>query len=146
MSTIRGEDHNLHLSDPFVEVIRRPVDRNRERCGNVIAVTPAPLVLTAALVATYAGVILLLQGRLGTVLGGDTLSVALSTLAVAAVVGVRHGESFSDFLDRIAARHAPGALAMIEHVLMLPKSGLVPIIRRLTVHRLEPSASVEAER
>lgn len=56
--------------------------------------------------------------------------------AVAAVVGVRHGESFSDFLDRIAARDAPGALAMIEHVLMLPKSGLVPIIIALTVQTL----------
>lgn len=56
--------------------------------------------------------------------------------AVAAVVGVRHGESFSDFLDRIAARDAPGALAMIEHVLLLPKSGLVPIIIALTVQTL----------
>ena len=39
----------------------------------------------AALLATYAGVILLLQGPLGAVLGGDTISVALSTLVVAAL-------------------------------------------------------------
>ncbi|HPV73765.1 MAG TPA: DNA polymerase III subunit delta [Gemmatimonadaceae bacterium] len=56
--------------------------------------------------------------------------------AVAAVVGVRHGESLGDFLDRVAARDAPGALALIEHVLLLPKSGLVPIIIALTVQTL----------
>ena len=41
--------------------------------------------LTAVLVATYAAVILLLQGPLGSFLGGDTISVALSTLVVAAL-------------------------------------------------------------
>ena len=41
--------------------------------------------LTAVLVATYAAVILLLQGPLGAFLGGDTISVALSTLVVAAL-------------------------------------------------------------
>ena len=41
--------------------------------------------LTAVLVATYAAVILLLQGPLGSFLGGDTVSVALSTLVVAAL-------------------------------------------------------------
>ena len=41
--------------------------------------------LTTVLVATYAGVILLLQGPLGAFLGGDTISVALSTLVVAAL-------------------------------------------------------------
>ena len=41
--------------------------------------------LTAVLIATYAAVILVLQGPLGDVLGGDTISVALSTLVVAAL-------------------------------------------------------------
>lgn len=41
--------------------------------------------LTAVLVGTYGAVILLLQGPLGAVLGGDTISVALSTLVVAAL-------------------------------------------------------------
>jgi hypothetical protein len=41
--------------------------------------------ITAILVATYAAVILVLQGPLGNLLGGDTVSVALSTLVVAAL-------------------------------------------------------------
>jgi hypothetical protein len=41
--------------------------------------------LTAVLVATYSAVILVLQGPLGALLGGDTISVALSTLVVAAL-------------------------------------------------------------
>jgi hypothetical protein len=41
--------------------------------------------ITAILVATYAVVIVILQGLLGAVFGGDTLSVAVSTLTVAAL-------------------------------------------------------------
>ena len=41
--------------------------------------------ITAILVATYAAVILVLTGPLGNLLGGDTISVALSTLVVAAL-------------------------------------------------------------
>ena len=41
--------------------------------------------LTGLLVATYAGLILLLEGPLGQITGGETLPVALSTLAVAAL-------------------------------------------------------------
>jgi len=41
--------------------------------------------ITAVLVATYASVILVLTGPLGDLLGGDTVSVALSTLVVAAL-------------------------------------------------------------
>lgn len=41
--------------------------------------------LTGALLAAYAGLILLLQGPLGIVTGGSTLAVALSTLVVAAL-------------------------------------------------------------
>ena len=41
--------------------------------------------LTGALLAAYAGLILVLQGPLGAVTGGNTLAVALSTLVVAAL-------------------------------------------------------------
>ncbi len=41
--------------------------------------------ITALLVGTYAAVILVLQGPLGAVTGGDTVSVALSTLVAAAL-------------------------------------------------------------
>jgi hypothetical protein len=51
----------------------------------LVSRTIAYLVVTAVLVAGYASVILVLQGPLGAVTGGDTLSVALSTLAAAAL-------------------------------------------------------------
>ena len=51
----------------------------------IISRTVAYLLITALLVAAYALAILLLQGPLGTITGGDTISVALSTLVVAAL-------------------------------------------------------------
>ena len=41
--------------------------------------------MTGLLVATYAGLVIVLEGVLGTATGGETLPVALSTLAVAAL-------------------------------------------------------------
>jgi len=52
----------------------------------IVSRTIAYGLLTVILVAAYWGAILLLQGPLRTVLGGDTISVALSTLVVAALV------------------------------------------------------------
>ena len=51
----------------------------------IISRTIAYGTVTAILVATYAVAILVLQGPLGDLLGGDTVSVALSTLVVAAL-------------------------------------------------------------
>ena len=51
----------------------------------LVSRTIAYVVVTAVLVASYAAVILLLQGPLGTVTGGDTIPVAISTLVVAAL-------------------------------------------------------------
>ena len=51
----------------------------------IISRTIAYACVTAILVATYAGAIIVLQGPLGNVVGGDTVSVALSTLVVAAL-------------------------------------------------------------
>jgi hypothetical protein len=51
----------------------------------IISRTLAYLVLTAVLVGAYAGLVLVLGGPLGDATGGDTLSIALSTLAVAAL-------------------------------------------------------------
>ena len=65
-----------------------------------------------------------------------TREATIDEQAVRDVVGVRHGESLGDFLDRVAERDAPAALALIEHVMLLPKSGLVPIIIALTVQTM----------
>jgi hypothetical protein len=51
----------------------------------VISRTIAYGVVTGLLLAAYAAVILMFQGPLGAVTGGDTISVALSTLVVAAL-------------------------------------------------------------
>ncbi|MDP1861440.1 MAG: DNA polymerase III subunit delta [Gemmatimonadaceae bacterium] len=56
--------------------------------------------------------------------------------AVRAVVGIRVGETVGDFFDLVAARDMGKALALVDHVLTLPKSGLVPIIMGLTVQTL----------
>ena len=51
----------------------------------IISRTIAYLIITGLLIAAYAAAILVLQGPLGTITGGDTVSVALSTLVVAAL-------------------------------------------------------------
>lgn len=52
------------------------------------------------------------------------------------VVGVRQDATIGHFLDAVADRDAGRALALIDHILMLPKSGAVPIIIALTVQTL----------
>lgn len=56
--------------------------------------------------------------------------------AVAAVVGVRRGETLGDLLDRVAARDAAGALALLPVVLLQPKTGGVPVVMALTTQTL----------
>jgi DNA polymerase III subunit delta len=66
----------------------------------------------------------------------DGSSVIIDEDAVAAVVGVRRGETMSDLLDRIAARDATGALVLIEHVLAQPKTTAVSVVMALSVQTL----------
>jgi len=56
--------------------------------------------------------------------------------AVSAIVGVRRGETLGDLLDRVLAHDAPGALAVIDHVLAQPKSTAVSIVMALTTQTL----------
>jgi len=56
--------------------------------------------------------------------------------AVAAVVGVRRGETLGDLLDRVAARDAAGALALLPHILEQPKVSGVPVVMALTTQML----------
>jgi DNA polymerase-3 subunit delta len=68
--------------------------------------------------------------------GAAVPAVAIDEEAVAAVVGVRRGETLSDLLDRIAARDVTGALALIEHVLAQPKTSAVSVVMALSVQTL----------
>ena len=65
-----------------------------------------------------------------------TNSAEIDEEAVAAVVGVRHGETLGDFLDLVARRDAARALAVLPHVLSLPKVSAVPVVMALTTQTL----------
>ncbi len=56
--------------------------------------------------------------------------------AVAAVVGVRRGESVGDLLDAVAAKDATAALRLISGVLQQPKTSAVSIVMNLTTQTL----------
>jgi DNA polymerase-3 subunit delta len=62
--------------------------------------------------------------------------VSIDEDAVGAVVGVRRGETLGDLLDRVLAHDAPGALAMIDHVLAQPKTTAVSVVMALTTQTL----------
>jgi DNA polymerase-3 subunit delta len=61
---------------------------------------------------------------------------AIDEAAVAAIVGVRRGETLGDFLDLVATRDATRALALLTHVLGQPKVGAIPIVMALTTQTL----------
>lgn len=52
--------------------------------------------------------------------------------AVAAVVGIRRGETMADLLDTVARRDVKKSLALIEHVLGQPKTSAVTIVMALS--------------
>ena len=56
--------------------------------------------------------------------------------AVAAVVGVRRGETLSDLLDAVADRNAARALELIPHVLAQPKTTGVSVVMALSTQML----------
>jgi DNA polymerase-3 subunit delta len=56
--------------------------------------------------------------------------------AVAAVVGVRRGETLADLLDAVADRNVSSALELIPHVLAQPKTTGVSVVMALTTQML----------
>jgi DNA polymerase III subunit delta len=60
----------------------------------------------------------------------------ISEEAVAAVVGVRRGETQADLLDAVADRNAPRALGLIAHILNQPKTTGVSIVMALSTQML----------
>ena len=55
---------------------------------------------------------------------------------VAAVVGVRRGETQSDFLDAVAERNVARALELIPHILAQPKTTAVSVVMALSTQML----------
>jgi DNA polymerase-3 subunit delta len=56
--------------------------------------------------------------------------------AVAAIVGVRQGETLADLLDRVFERDASGAIALLDRVLLQPKMSGVYIVMALATQLL----------
>ena len=66
--------------------------------------------------------------------GGDR--PVIDEAAVAAIVGVRRGETLGDLLDAVASRNAARALEMLPHVLLQPKTSAVTIVMALATQTL----------
>jgi DNA polymerase-3 subunit delta len=66
----------------------------------------------------------------------DGHSEEIGEEAVAAIVGVRRGETQADLLDAVADRNAPRALGLISHVLNQPKTTAVSIVMALSTQML----------
>lgn len=56
--------------------------------------------------------------------------------AVAAIVGVRRGETLSDLLDAVADRNAARALDLVPHILAQPKTTGVSVVMALSTQML----------
>jgi DNA polymerase-3 subunit delta len=69
---------------------------------------------------------------------------AIDERAVAAVVGVRRGESVGDLLDAVAAKDAAAALGLVPGVLQQPKTSAVSIVMNLTTQTLALAYGVAA--
>lgn len=66
----------------------------------------------------------------------NATALAVDEEAVAAVVGVRRGETLGDLLDAVARHDAPAAAALVPHVLDLPKSSAVTVVMALATQTL----------
>lgn len=60
----------------------------------------------------------------------------ITEASVSAVVGVRRGETLTDFLDKVIQRDATGALDLIPHVLAQPKTSGVSMVMALSTQML----------
>jgi DNA polymerase-3 subunit delta len=133
-----------------------------ERCATVEfkPLNDADLVKWASLHATSlgasvtAGAAHLLCGATGNdlaLLAGEidklrsyTNGAEIDEAAVAAVVGVRHGETLADLLDAVAQRDAMPAIALLERVLSQPNTTGVSVVMALTTQTLAVGWAIAA--
>lgn len=69
-------------------------------------------------------------------LASYTAGAPITEEAVGAVVGVRRGETLGDLLDQVLAGDAPGALALVPHILQQPKTTAVSVVMALATQTL----------
>jgi DNA polymerase III subunit delta len=60
----------------------------------------------------------------------------INEVAISAVVGIRPGETMGDFMDAVARREAPTALAMLPVIMQQPKASAVTTVMALTAQTL----------
>jgi DNA polymerase-3 subunit delta len=94
----------------------------------------------------HPGAIELLQSAVGTdlrqlvseldKLASFTNGREVQEVDVAAVVGVRPGETMADFLDEVAARNVPKAMELLPRILSQPKTSGVQLVMALTVQTI----------
>jgi DNA polymerase-3 subunit delta len=96
------------------------------------SITPEAATLLHDAVGTDLGQLAAELDKLLSYTGGAEIDEA----AVAAIVGVRRGETLGDFLDAIAARDARRSLDLLPHVLAQPKTTGVSIVMALGTQTL----------
>jgi DNA polymerase-3 subunit delta len=65
-----------------------------------------------------------------------TNGMVITEEAVGEVVGIRRGETIGDLLDKVLEHDATGALALVPHILMQPKTTAVAVVMALSTQML----------
>jgi DNA polymerase III subunit delta len=107
------------------------------------SITPDAVVLLQSAVGTDLPQLAIELDKLASFTGG----AAIDETAVAAIVGVRRGETLGAFLDAVGARDAVTALRLLPGIMAQPKASAVTIIMALTAQTLAVAwARVRRER
>jgi DNA polymerase-3 subunit delta len=69
-------------------------------------------------------------------LASYTNGSAITEAAVSDVVGIKRGETLGDLLDKVLAQDAAGAMELVPHVLMQPKTTAVAVVMALATQML----------
>ncbi|MDQ3950016.1 MAG: DNA polymerase III subunit delta [Gemmatimonadota bacterium] len=96
------------------------------------SITPEAVALLQSAVGTDLPQLAVELDKLASFAGGGAIDEA----AVAAIVGVRRGETLGAFLDAVAARDLVAALDLLPGVLAQPKASAVTIVMALTAQTL----------
>lgn len=97
-----------------------------------VTITPAAAGLLAGATGNDLGLLAGELDKLRNFTGGSTIDED----AVGSIVGVRHGETLGDLLDRVAERDGSGAIALLERVLQQPKTTGVSVVMALATQML----------
>ena len=99
-------------------------------------ITPEAVSLLQEAVGTELAQLRIELDKLASFVAGDDRRV-IDEEAVAAIVGVRRGETLGDLLDAVGESAMPrGALELLSHVLHQPKTSAVTIVMALTTQTL----------